>query len=107
MTTTYVNPNGQLLPSHCQRTSGVTLHGQYRSVTYVIEGSCEVLPNGGWGCAAFRSPLGAGVQRRRPPAWGRRRARVGDCCCGQPSEPIILAASAAWSDNGVTLSTLK
>jgi hypothetical protein len=40
MTTTYVNPSGQLLPPHCQRTSGVTFHGHYRSGTYVIEGSC-------------------------------------------------------------------
>jgi hypothetical protein len=95
MTTTYVNQNGQLLPSHCQRTSGVTFHCQYRSGTYAIEGSCEVLPNGGWGCAAFRSPFGAGAQRHQPSAWGRRPARAGDCCCGQRSELIMLSASAA------------
>jgi hypothetical protein len=55
MTTTYVNPNGQLLPSHCQRTSGVTFHCQYRSGTYVIEGSCEVLPE--WWMGLRRVPF--------------------------------------------------
>jgi hypothetical protein len=99
MTTTYVNPNSQLLPSHCRHRSGVTFHGQYRSGTYVIEGSCEVLPNGGWGCTAFRSPFGAGAQRHQPPAWGRRPAQVGDGCCGQPSELIMLLASSAWAVN--------